>query len=429
MPQISFSKKVSALTVESGGNLTYTLELTVGTAGLGGVTITDQLPPQLVFTVAGPNVPGSLPAPVYDPAKSVLSWVLPALGPGTYDLTYQTRVKDLLVSGTQVLNQAVLETGPSAGITSVAPSVVVGSYEITIGVYNEAGELVAVLLREQLSQAIQNFDFGTGNGSITSLSGPNGSVTVYFGGVAMTTWDGTNGSGSPVSNGAYFLKVDNVNGAGLDLSTTQQVTVSRSLAHLQVAVYNEAGEIVRSLLGTVEDSQGNSMLSLSLSSSVLNQNAGPNQESIVLSTLLGVPVTLAWDGTSSTGTYLTAGRYFVEAHWTGAQGGEQTLVQALTIVPGRSSNGQVIVSPNLLHPSQGQSQATFQGPAGSNDTLQVKVYDLAGELVQPIQGGTGANSAVWDASLAASGIYIAVVQIVPPNGGVQQQILKLAVVR
>ncbi len=415
--------------MESGGNLTYTLELTVGAAGLGGATITDRLPPQLVFTGAGPNVPASLPTPLYDPAQSVLSWALPALGPGTYDLTYRTRVKDLLVSGTQVLNQAVLELGPSAGLTSVAPSVVVGSYEVTIGVYNEAGELVVVLLQEQLSQAIQNFDFGSGNGSITSLSGPNGSVTVYFGGVALTTWDGTNGSGSPVSNGVYHLKVDNVNGQGMDLSTTQQVTVSRSLAHVHVAIYNEAGEIVRELLTTAQDSQGNGLATLSLGSSVLDPASGPLQETIILSTILGSPVTLSWDGTGSSGAYLTAGRYFVEGHWTGAQGGEQTLVQTFTIASGRPDREKVTVGPNPVRLSQGQAQALFQGPTGAQDTLRVKIYDLAGELVGEIQGATGANSAAWDASTVATGIYLAVVEIKPPTGGIQRQILKLGVIR
>jgi hypothetical protein len=88
-----------------------------------------------------------------------------------------------------------------------------------------------------------------------------------------------------------------------------------------------------------------------------------------------------------------------------------------------------VVSPNILHAAQGQTQAVFQGPAGSSDTLRVRVYDLAGELVKDIQGGTGTNGAVWDASSAVSGIYLSVVEITPPSGGIQHQILKIAVIR
>ncbi len=63
-------------------------------------------------------------------------------------------------------------------------------------------------------------------------------------------------------------------------------------------------------------------------------------------------------------------------------------------------------------------------------TLRVRVYTLAGELMSDFQGTPGANQASWDATGYASGLYLAAVELLNPNGGLMdRQILKVMVLR
>jgi len=54
-------------------------------------------------------------------------------------------------------------------------------------------------------------------------------------------------------NGNYYVKVDNIDTFGVVRTTTQEVTVNRSLYKADLTIYNEAGEVVRHLLTYVDD--------------------------------------------------------------------------------------------------------------------------------------------------------------------------------
>jgi hypothetical protein len=63
--------------------------------------------------------------------------------------------------------------------------------------------------------------------------------------------------------------------------------------------------------------------------------------------------------------------------------------------------------------------------------LSYQIYDMAGELVKrSTVGSAGSDSAVWDASGVASGMYFAVVDALNSQGGlVGRQNLKIVVIR
>lgn len=92
-----------------------------------------------------------------------------------------------------------------------------------------------------------------------------------------------------------------------------------------------------------------------------------------------------------------------------------------TPIPGP---GPVVAVPNLLQP--GQTTATFSVPE-SGATLNVIIYDVDGEKVVEGQGVPESSRCYWDASGAASGLYLAHVKVVDPDGSTRSQILKLAV--
>ena len=84
------------------------------------------------------------------------------------------------------------------------------------------------------------------------------------------------------------------------------------------------------------------------------------------------------------------------------------------------------VGPNILNATNGMT-TTFNAAGVTNASgLKVKIYTIAGELVQAFVSGT--PTAAWNASGLASGIYIANVEVDNANGGVvSQQRLKILV--
>ncbi len=256
-------------------------------------------------------------------------------------------------------------------------------------------------------------------------------MTVYFDGVPLGSWNGTTTNGSLVSNGIYYVKVDSISNLGVDVSTTQQVTVDRTLYQSSILIYNEAGEVVKHLYVYTDDPGKPGVGSVQLSSTVIEpgmaQGAGtPSQLTITLSN----GTTVVWDGTTDSGSFVQSGQYFVEVHTMDGKGGETTVIKEVAVEDRNSVNGIGVVTawPNQLVAAKGLMTTTFHNNSSMSLTLKVSIYTLAGELVQASTGAAGTNQASWDASQVASGAYLAVVEILNPNGGLAgKQILKLIV--
>jgi sugar lactone lactonase YvrE/flagellar hook assembly protein FlgD len=308
-----------------------------------------------------------------------------------------------------------------------------GQYTVNVGVYNEAGELIDQIQVVQLSQSVNSLNL-QGN-AITSLTGANGKIYIYSQGYLLGVWDGTGTDGNPVSNGVYFIKANSIDPYGVVNTVTQQATVSRSLAKISVNVYNEAGEVVRHLFTWVDDPLGTQMTSVVLSSSVLRPGAPagagqPSNVQIVIQTS-GMAVTLSWDGTNDYGSYVTAGYYLLEAHWFDGQGETADISKSILVTAnGNRSDGILVAQPNILTISKGVTRTTFQYYSGQELTLRVKIYNLAGELAAELQGAPGTNQVSWNATRYASGLYLAVVDLLNSDGGkMGQQILKVILLR
>ncbi|HTC20486.1 MAG TPA: hypothetical protein VK859_06550, partial [bacterium] len=259
-----------------------------------------------------------------------------------------------------------------------------------------------------------------------------GAVTVYFGGVPIAVWTGNNSVGTPVTNGAYFLKVDNVNSTGVDTSTTEQVTVSRTLYQLTVLIYNEAGEVVRHLYSYVSNPGQASVLSMSLSSSVIapSETGSPGTPS-QLDIVLGNGITIVWDGESDTGQFVQNGQYLVEVHNQDGTGGGAAIIEQVSVEDRNNSAGVGVVTawPNLLRASNGPPVTTFHSDSAFSLTLRASIYTVAGEKVKDISGSPGSNEALWDATGLASGLYLAVVQETDSDGDLlSTQVVKVAII-
>ena len=423
-------KQVSKATAQSGDTLTYSIGVTVIGANPSGMVLTDTLPAYVGFVDFGSVGSGSA---TFVSNTSLISWTLASpLSPGIYDLTYQTKVNPFALGGTNIVNGAQLTyTGLVTPLTASVTVQVIGPYTVKAGVYNEAGELIKQLFIVRLSQRVDEITLQSN--VITSLAGANNTIALSTGGYHLGSWNGSDLAGNPVSNGIYHIKVDSVDDFGVVTSVTRQATVSRSLAKISINIYNEAGEVVRHLYAQVDDPNGAEMTDVILSSQVVQPGVATTQGTPVKVQIMiqasGSPVTLSWDGTSDAGAIVTAGHYLLEAHWYDGQGGTTDISRGLLVMAGgNKGKGILTVRPNVLTMASGKTSANFRNSSSLNLTLKVKLYTVAGELVTKLQGDTGTNQAIWDASGIASGVYLAVVETENVNGGViGSQILKILV--
>jgi uncharacterized repeat protein (TIGR01451 family) len=429
---VTILKTASKTTAQIGDTITYTISLAVVSSSVNSVTVMDTLPANMSFVSFISSPPGTVS--VYVPSTSLLEWTNPTLALGNYQFTYQTKVDDSFVCGLPIVNLAQLNyQGLATPLTSsVTVKTLACDFTVRVGVYNEAGELVKMVLVELLSEPVNSIDLKATN-TITSLHGTGSSIGVYYKGHLIGTWDGTNQANDPVTNGVYHLKVDSVDMNGVVTSVSQQAIVSRTLAKVQVDIYNEAGEIVRHLYEVVDDPKGADMTGVVLNSGVVEPGSSvpgaPTTVQILVQTT-GVPVTLVWDGKGDQGSVVTGGHYQIGIHWNDGLGANEDITRAILVVGGGITPGTVFVVPNILNQSIGTTVTTFQINSTNNYTLQASIYTVAGELVAVIAGNTGSNQASWDASGIASGIYIAVVEVRDSNNVlVQRKLLKVLVIR
>jgi expansin (peptidoglycan-binding protein) len=428
---VSLNKQVSAASAPSGSILTYTLTVNDLGGTANNVLITDPLPANTTFLSFG-AVPSGV-TPSYNQAASLLSWQMPSpLTPGQYQLNYEVSINSLVPAGVDIHNCAVMTLSGSGPMTSCADTLTTGQYTVQIGVYNEAGELIQALPVSMYSQAINSISLQSN--AITALNGPGSETVIYFNGIPIGTWNGLDSSGNPATNGNYYIKANSIDTMGVVTTVTQRVSVSRSLYKVTIKIYNEAGEAVRSLYAYMSDSgSGTSATQVKLSGTTFEPTSGtpvgdiPTQLKITLNNGTSV----WWNGQSDSGTVVTSGQYFIEVHVQDGQGGETVITEKVTVLSENATAGMgnITAGPNFVNPGSGYN-ITFRSNSSQNLTLMYRIFDVAGELVQrPTCGPAGANTATWNASGLASGLYFAVVDALNSQGGlVGRQNLKMVVV-
>ena len=349
----------------------------------------------------------------------------------TYTRT-PTQTPTLTATATPTLTPTASPTRTFTPTVTATPTVTgtptPGPDMVEVSVYNGSGELVKTLLVTHSDSPIGNIALSPGN-SITQPTGAGSSVTVMAGNQNLGVWDGDNANGNLASNGVYFIRVESVSPLGDVLTITQQVLVNRTLFTDTVFIYDEAGEIVRHLDSYLVASGTSSAMSVQLSANAIAPSVSapaggtPSQLSIVLSS----GTTVMWDGKSDQGAFVQPGQYFVEVHWIQGAGQDESLTRQVTVLGRSGTSGSVLAEPNILN-SANSFQTVFRCGSPAGATLKASLYTLTGELVTVVQGPLGGNQAAWDASGVASGLYLAVVQVMDNGGGiVSSQTVKVIV--
>ncbi len=285
--------------------------------------------------------------------------------------------------------------------------------------------MIKTLIIQPEAAAVLAFSLSP-SGIIGDLNAP---VTVLAQGQDMAAWDGNAQNGTPVSNGQYYIQITSVDPYGTATTVTQPVAVNRSYVQVAVRVYNEAGEVVRTLLTQTLPTLEGVVHSLTLSTPVIRPNSkdggAPAWVTIQVDSGMVIP---AWDGDNDAGMPVQSGQYYISVHTVDGNGGDSTLTQGIVVMNEISGSQLVLATPNLITGTD--PRFTFTVQAGlTNVVMDGRIYDLAGELLGHFSAKPQGGKVVWQAGWIASGIYLAVVTLSNSDGDmIGRQILRIAVV-
>jgi hypothetical protein len=308
---------------------------------------------------------------------------------------------------------ATFSVSPTFSVTpTFSETAVVMPFQLTLSVYNSAGERVKQLYSGGVSA-------WPGNASLDpailgAWSGPDAVARLLIHGVTpdgstSLTWDGNNQQGQPVANGTYYLKMDIVDQYDNVTTVSLSITVLRPAHGQSVAIFNSAGERVGLL--TLPDNADLNSLSLKASSgsqAVLTYQSPTGGGQIV------------WTGLTQDGSRVANGSYLLNI-----QGPTSSRALTFTLLNGPADGGHLLASPNPVRPGE-SLRLDFAVPAGSV-TAHARLYDLAGELVRESIAPVGQGVLWMTLSNLSSGIYLVVVDVDGP--GAYQQKQKIALIR
>jgi hypothetical protein len=311
-------------------------------------------------------------------------------------------------------------------------------YQLSVNIYNSAGEVV----RHLFSGSSQNQSGGFSLGSTVVAPGGPG-VSINFGGILQggsdsLVWQGSNDNGQPVSGGTYYIKVDEIDPFGSVQSWTSPVAVLPPVAQQSLNIYNSAGELVAHLdLSSLPP--GTTLTDLGFADpskttfALPSDPSGPGGVDFKLKESNSSGTASAdevWNGRNSQGQEVASGSYIVQLVSEGA-GGQSIISSKGFIVlatPQTLSIAKVIAVPNPLGPTD-KSLVLVTGSLPSGAGATAKLYNIAGELVAQGAEAAGGGRIVLTVGNWSSGIYIVMVEIRQSGDLLSRQILRIAIQR
>jgi flagellar hook assembly protein FlgD len=337
---------------------------------------------------------------------NTLTWVLGTVSPGDVTVSFSVQVDPATVGESVLKNVGHATSVSSLPVDAWTNTKVKGDVQVTMAVYNQAGELVRTFPSVYLSNPVDAMDL-TGDGVLSDVGD---SVTLTWeGGRVLGSWDGTGQMGQMVANGSYYVKVDSVDAYGVTSSVTKSVTVNRRVVKVTVQVYNEAGELVRQLYA--EKPTGDSdVKDITLSTQVLHPG-GDGKDGIpsTVGIVLSDGVAMTWDGTGENGTNVQDGTYYLQVKVENGASGTVEVTRPIAVLGSTPATGNTGVWPNVL--ADGQMVAILHARnLGSGQRIRAMIFTLAGMRAGVIEGLEGQNDLKWDLGRFQSGFYLVVLE-------------------
>jgi hypothetical protein len=287
-------------------------------------------------------------------------------------------------------------------------------------VYNSAGEKVRLLVHG--ARSVGDPGQGFGSSATAFLPGPGGGIQIGAGG-ALYPWTGDNDSAQNLGGGVYYVQLEAVDPFGHVETSTLPLQLLASDDGYTIRIFNSAGEEVRVIQAAANAGSAPTRLLADKASLALVPGGGN-----LVRFDLGNGATAGWDGTNALGQLVSSGVY--EVQLVVSQAGTPKTVSHTSVTVLALPNallGDSRLGPNPLHGSVGGSRLHLSLSGAAMLEIQIRVYNLAGELIAPVRIHAQADDLeIQLPSSLASGIYMVAVSAKAPWGAVDRKVFKLA---
>jgi flagellar hook assembly protein FlgD len=323
---------------------------------------------------------------------------------------------------------------------TITPTPVPFPYIITIGVYNEAGELVKTVMSSPANQTISEILLQQNNANLNGMMVSGSPLQIILSNVetpdtiglgsSSFIWNSDTNAAQSVGSGVYYIKFEEKDRYGHTNVIVRQMILMNTEQYVAVDIYNSAGELVREMKEYKDVSS--MVVKLKVASYIVIEK-GDNSIDIGYGT--GLTDYVLWDGKSSRNTVVQNGTYEIQINVL-TNTGKATVASKTVLIQneGEKFLSDVKIVPNPFNIFKSASKKlTFDWMSGSEGDMNIYIYNMAGELVKQLNAKLLTKTISWDAktsdrSKISNGYYIAVFESRSDDGHTDRKMLKFAVV-
>jgi len=242
-------------------------------------------------------------------------------------------------------------------------------------------------------------------------------------------WNGDNANGQQIAPGPYFVKVTIYDTFGVAITVVKEVQVIKVDEYVRVSIYNSGGEIVKQVY---LPKPGGNVVDLNVDDVFY---VGNNNNSTAIK--FGDNGSFNWDGKNSLGDLVGSGIYEVYVEVRAGDGFTVAASRTITVLNEATGSllGALKCYPNPYVVENSAAGVMHMAWAGTGPgRVRVKVYNVAGELVDKFETDISAGHIDWDmtamsGSKLASAYYVAFIEAIADSGAFERRLIKLVIIR
>jgi hypothetical protein len=339
----------------------------------------------------------------------------------TYTATPTTTITTSCTDTPSFTDSPTVTDSPTISATPTPTPSPVPDMGVTVQIFNSAGEMIYTGQKMMFNHAL------TGVEAVDAAFIPGGGATTVIqmlGAGGTFTWTGCNANGQTVAAGVYTLNfTETGTGSVTPLNFSVQVTVLSAQSPSSISIFNSAGELVQYFPLPTD-----SAAELNLSSNSFVPEAG--KPGLTISWGPGSGDSVQWNGLNSNGDQVASGIYRVQLTSEVPGSSSSVTLKAFVQVldPAVDLLGGALVGPNPMVGSA-QTLTVYAPGLQASDSLEIGLYDLAGQLV--VKGyGQGPTQQLAVPGTTAGGIFMVVLEAHSAETGASERVvLKLAIAR
>jgi hypothetical protein len=310
-------------------------------------------------------------------------------------------------------------------------------HQVSISLYNSAGELVKVLFNggaQYLPGDLQlSEDVVPGGAGSLVIRFPGTLYDPALGAITSVTWGADNNSGQLVKSGIYTIKAQITDQFGSVTTLQHSVQVLAVTAQNSLDIYNSAGELVTQL--SLPSTGRFSALSLASDSYGVKYDdhsgviASSSLFALTVTDEHGVPSTVYWDGRNAQGLPVVSGSYIAELVY-GIPGGGNRVVESKSFVVLQAGDSAGLAGSYAApNPVQHGADLVLHYPVSAQYRCVARLYSLSGELIAYAEDPGQLGELRINTGAIASGVFFAQLEKLSGGAVAGRMALKVAVVR